>query len=180
MRHLKVPKFLSNSASALRWAKKNIGDINGYIDGMNEAQPGLGDEFYGRQAEAYSDFAKEAYDDGHVVIYRAIQVPEINQISWTNLGKSWSRTIEGVGVYGIIPYEQVPLREVLLQGTVKPKDIDWEFGFTSFMYYGEDQWEVSMLPNVPVLVTHVDYDELPQPVLGNTGPAKESWRPVEA
>lgn len=183
MGNRRIPQFLRNKKAAFGWAIKNVGDIKDYVEEMNEEQPRLGDEFYGRRAEAYSDFSKEAYGDGQVVIYRAIQVPAINgvpQISWSNLGKSWSRTTSGVGVYGIIPYGQVPLREVLLQGIVKPKDIDWEFGFASFMYYGEDQWEVSMLPNAPVLVTHVDYDELPEPALGDTGPAQEIWRPVEA
>lgn len=183
----KIPKFLMNKQAAFRWAKKNVGNIKDYVREMNAEQPGLGlgDEFYGRRAEAYSDFAQEVYEDGEVVIYRAILVPKINgvpQISLSNLGKSWSRTLDGVGVYGNIPYEEMEtkLLEVVVQGIVKPKDVDWEFGFASFMYYGEDQWEVSLLPNVPVLVTHLEQDELPQAVRGNSGPAQETWRPVEA
>lgn len=182
MRHRKVPGFLRDANAAFRWAKRNVGDIKDDVDEMNKEEPSLGDEFYGHRAAAYSDFTNEAYRNGQVVIYRAIQVPVLNgipQISWSNLGKSWSRTTGGVGVYGIIPYGEVPLREVLLQGTVKPQDIDWEYGFASFMYYGEDQWEVSMLSHSPVVVTHVDYDQLPDHILGDVGPAQEIWRPLE-
>lgn len=177
----KVPRFLQSGDAALRWAKKNVGDVKGYIQQMNKEHPGLGDEFYGRRAEAYSDFAREAYKVKAIDVYRAIQVPVRNdalQIAWSNLGKYWSQTDAGAGVYGNIPHSERPLREVLLRGAVEPRYIDWEHGFISFMYYGEDQWEVSLLPMAPVLVTHVDYEELADPILGNAGPAKGDWQPL--
>lgn len=183
MRYRKVPRFLRDKDSAFRWALKNVGDIKGNVQEMNEEHPGLGSEFYGRRAEAYSDFANEAYNQGNVVAHRAIEVPfvdDVPQIQFHNLGKSWSREPAGAGVYGQIPYRNVPLKNVILTGAVKPVDIDWEYGFASFMYYGEDQWEVSMLRDAPVLVTHLDEVLLPQAILGNSGKAEEDWRPVGA
>lgn len=66
--------------------------------------------------------------------------------------------------------------DVILTGVVRPTDVDWEYGFTSFMIYGEDQWEVSLLSHSPVLVTHLDGRKLHPPVEGTTGTARESWR----
>lgn len=63
----------------------------------------------------------------------------------------------------------------VIEGRVNPKYIDWEYGFTSFMYYGEDQWEVSLLANTPVEIVAMNDEYLARPIEGNTGRAGESW-----
>ena len=63
-------------------------------------------------------------------------------------------------------------------GEIAPRHVDWEYGFTSFMYYGEDQWEISLENNSPVAIVALlgayerDFDP---PILGNTGSSGEDW-----
>jgi len=84
----------------------------------------------------------------------------------------------------MVPY-QGALEVWLVEGRVRPADIDWEYGFTSFIYYGEDQAEVSMHDHSPVLVTKIvrrgglfDPEELDPPLKGMTGTTEHDvWRP---
>jgi hypothetical protein len=63
----------------------------------------------------------------------------------------------------------------VIQGLISPQDIDWEYGFVSFMSYGEEQWEFSVKKHVPITITHIDDKKLPEPILGNSGDAQEAW-----
>lgn len=180
MRHRNVPAFLRNADAALRWAKKHIDGIKEAIQELNSEIPGSGDDRYGGRAKAYSDFARESYAAGQVELYRAVRVPVIDgdpKIVWSKLGKSWSRYQSGTGVYGDNPHKGVPTEIVILSGIVKPEDVNWEFGFDMFMYYGEDVWDVSMLDDSQVLVTHIDEEPLPEAILGNTGGGDVYWSP---
>ena len=166
-RHRKVPVFLRDGESAFRWARKHV-DIEEDTYGL-----------YEDRASTYSDFAHDAFRHGYVVVYRMVRVPRIGdtwQIDMSCLGKAWSKERRGAGVYGMVPEDLESTGDILLTATVSAGDIDWEYGFTSFLYYGEDQWEVSMLPDSPVLLTHVAEEELGEPVVGSTGPAGEVWK----
>jgi len=184
MKHRKVPSFLRDGATAFRWALRHVGDLESYVEEMNEQHRGLGDEFYGERAEIYSDFARDVYRDGAVTIYRAVRVPLDSEgnpvVHFDDLGKAWSKDPRGAGVFGVVPHSSVETRDVVMTGLVKASDVDWEYGFTSFMYYGEDQWEVSLLPNVPVLVTHLDGVPITPPIEGNSGLVREIWSDPEA
>lgn len=175
----KVPAFLRDEEAAFLWAMEHAADVEFYVERMNKRHPGLGDDFYRARAYAYSDFADDAYRRGTIEVFRAIEVPLDGDgnplINFGALGKSWSREEGGAGIYSGNPYGDIPLELVTLTGTVKPSDVDWEYGYTSFLYYGEDQWEVSMLPNSPVLVTNLDEEVLPIPIEGNTGQTGEIW-----
>lgn len=177
-----LPPFLKDGRTAFRWALKNVDDLKDYVNEMNERERGLGEEFYGGRALEYASFARGVYNDGSIQIYRAIRVPVGRggnpKISFSQLGKAWSKERRGAGVYGNVHSTGGPTVDVVLTGVVEAQGIDWEYGFSSFLNYGEDQWEVSLLPNVPVLVTHIDDKELDQPILGNSGKAEETWTPI--
>jgi hypothetical protein len=55
------------------------------------------------------------------------------------------------------------------------RQLDWEYGFNSFMYYGEDQWEISLKQNKDITITHIDDQALKEPVVANTGKSGEEW-----
>jgi len=161
-RYRDVPPFLRDGSAAFRWAKRHL-DLDEYAMDTED------------RAALYSDFAHDAYNAGRVQIYRAILIRQNGRphIRFDCLGKAWSRVYEGAGVYNPTPAVGNG-QTVVLTGIVNPYDIDWEYGFASFVYYGEDQWEVSLLPKTPVLVTHIDDDRI-EPVKGSSGTAGESW-----
>lgn len=161
----KLPTFLSSGSSAVRWAKRHVADLDWDNDG----------EVLEEWAFEYADFARQAWRDGRIEVYRAVAVPSHEKIRFDKLGKSWSYDRRGVGVYNKIVGEGE--REVVLTAVVRPEDVDWEFGFTSFMYYGPDQSEVSMNRHAPVEVIAVDGKALAEPVRGSTGDSHESWTP---
>jgi len=177
-RYRDVPPFLRDADAAFRWARRNVPSVEEDLFDWPRGSPtyeyAISD--YENKASLYSDFADEAYAAGRVQIYRAIRVRQNGHpyIRFDCLGKAWSRTRKGAGVYGIAPKKN-GMQDVVLTGIVNPYDVDWAYGFTSFMYYGEDQWEVSLLPKTPVLVTAID-DVAIAPVQGSSGTAGETWR----
>lgn len=169
--HRKVPKFLRDARSAFRWARRNV-DLN-YPDSEDRDQVRWADSDYRDLANDYAWFAREVYRKGEVTIYRKVRLLPGEEVNLHHLGKAWSRVPEGAGVYGMAPREG---RDVLITGIVRAKDIDWSYGFTSFMAYGRDQWEVSLLPHVPVTVVAIGGQVLSSPAQGSSGVAEETWR----
>ena len=167
-RYRDVPPFLRTPEHAFAWAERNV-DLGDDFEEMRSHYEAL--------AELYSDFANDAYDAGRVQIYRAVRVRQNAglHVRFDCLGKAWSRERAGAGVYGSAPPFWRTMQDVVLTGIVNPFDIDWAYGFTSFLIYGEDQWEVSLLPQTPVLVTHID-DAPIEPVQGSSGTAGETWQ----
>lgn len=169
VRHRTVPKFLRDSGAAVRWARRHL-----------DVEPQEQDDKWGwleELAGEYSWFADQSYASGEIVVFRAVRVRADDDIRLDCLGKAWSKERRGAGVYGISRIPETEGRDVLIEAVVRPSDVDWEYGFTSFVYYGTDQWEVSMLPYSPVVVTAVNGRALVPPVVGDTGDAKETWAP---
>ena len=166
-RYDRVPPFLTDGGAALEWARENIADFDADDSTAEDA------------AYTYADFAGAAFRVGALTVYRAISVPVQKNgalgIRFGCLGTSWSKNRSGADVYNPVPHSG-ELKKVVLTGEVAPEDVDWEYALTSFMLYGEDQWEVSLLPNVSVTVTHIDEAPLEPAVEGNTGPTIEQWR----
>ncbi len=159
------PAFLKTEEAAFRWAIRNV-DTNTSRDELRNL------------AMTYSDFAFDAYHTGVITIYRAVRVPVINGVAEVNmfcLGKAWSAEQRGAGVYGSVPHQEGNLADVIIEGRVLPEHVDWEYGYTSFVYYGESQWEVSLLEDSPVEVLRINGIELSPPLEGSTGPAGEQW-----
>jgi len=86
-------------------------------------------------------------------------------IRWDNIGTHWSFEKHGAGVYGELPSGLgKSTQDILLTGTTEPKYVDWEYCFTSFIYYGEDQWECALDDGSPVRITHIN-DKPIEPIL---------------
>ena len=149
---------LSNESSAREWAEKNINDLEWDGD-------------YGQQTEervsAYVYKYKEVMGRPTIEIYRAVCLKAITDLDLKKVGTHWSFDEKGVGCYGNGGDRDVPGGKMfVLTATANTKDIDWEYGFTSFMYYGEDQWECALNPGSKVSITAVDDKELPKPTSG--------------
>jgi hypothetical protein len=145
--------FLSNPKSAWEWAKENVADIAVEED-KGEDDPYV--QMYRERAAAYVERFRDCMSRSGVEVYRAVKVAEPKAINWQNVGTHWSFERDGVGVYGQVPAEHQEGREIILTAMVNPQNIDWEYGFTSFMYYGEDQWECAVDKGSTVLVTAID------------------------
>lgn len=171
VRHRTVPRFLRDSGAAFRWAKRNL-DVEPVEHGY-----GGGWAWLEELAGEYSWFAEQTYHHGEIPIYRMVRVRSLDDIRLDCLGKAWSKEKRGAGVYGMTKVPEDEGRDVLIEGLARPSDVDWEYGFASFVYYGTDQWEVSMLPDSPVVVVAVNGQSLDPPVVGSTGDAKETWAP---
>jgi hypothetical protein len=164
MRSRQPPEFLRSCEAAIRWAKKN--------------GPEADDEWYEQEIEEracdYSDFAESAFNHDKIVLYRAIALPSIDFIEWDRLGKAWSRYRSGASPQGTIPYKRHETSIFVLEGLVDPADVDWEWGFYSFLVYGEDQWEVAIKNRSQVEIVSVNGDKVH--VIGNTGIQKyDEW-----
>ena len=156
----------------MKWAESHV-DLS--IDEDDEFVARAQREDYENRAYAYSAFAVDAARRPSIVLYRMICVPSAQDIQLHNLGKAWSKTPRGAGCYGMSHHPRDKARDILVEAEVRTKDIDWAYGFTSFMYYGEDQWEVSVNPNAPVLVRAINGKRYDPPLKGNTGRARETW-----
>jgi len=150
--------FLETREKAWAWAKENV-DIE--VD--EESAKNEGDfakahlELYLGRAEEYSDRYNTVRKLNAITIYRAIRVKTIKDINWKNIGTHWSFTKEGAGVYGDIPHGLGKnAQDIILTGKTETQYIDWEYCFTSFMYYGEDQWECALDEDSPITVTHIN------------------------
>jgi hypothetical protein len=167
-----LPAFLRNGDTALDWAKNNL-DLS--IDDGDEDVAAIQTQDYENKAYAYSYFASYAAKSKVLPVYRMICVPRVEDIQLHNLGKAWSKEKRGAGCYG--HGGPKGSRDILVEGIVQTKDIDWAYGFASFMTYGQEQWEVSMDEDSPVLVTAIDGKKYDPPLKGSTGHAQEEWKP---
>jgi len=187
-RHRTVPAFLRTTEAAAKWAEKHVDtSLFDEPDPVRENPYEFSPELWDR-AEAYTAFAHDAYRKGSVTVWRAVKIPPGTTPNLRCLGKAWSYAPHGAGVYGSVPH-QGELEVVVVEGRVRPMDIDWAYGFTSFVYYGEDQSEVSMLDHSPVLVTRIERrgehgrgvlgaEEFDPPIKGMTGTTEyDMWRP---
>jgi len=167
-----VPAYLRDGDTALRWAKENL-DLS--IDEDNHDVAAIEEQDYENKAYAYAYFAMTAFEKPWLKVYRMVCVPSVKDIQIHNLGKAWSKEERGAGCYGTSGPDGS--RSILVEGRVRPRDVDWAYGFSSFMMYGEEQWEVSMDENAPVLVTAIDGKSYDPPLKGSTGRAREVWQP---
>lgn len=140
---------------------------------------------YGDRIGTYMDACETAIKNWNahgqpVTIYRAIVTKKKGGAPYINiksLGKAWS--IERDGARPQNPEKPPkwagPKIVAVIQGKVSPADVDWEYGFESFLHYGESQWEFSVKAHVPIEITHIDDKKISPPVMGNSGDAQEEW-----
>lgn len=161
-----TPPFLFSGEKAFAWAKKNVNDLPD-------------DDTLWTRVFQYSYFAHEVYRQGKVKIHRVVEVDLMPDggfdVSMRCLGKAWSKERGGADVYNPSKARTEKRTMIMIVGEVSPTAIDWSYGFGSFLWYGTEQWEVSLLPNQKVLVTEIDGEAVDPPFAGNSGPAQEEW-----
>ena len=175
-----LASFLSTPQQAWEWAKENV-DIEVTEDdlmdtSLSELERNALEnqiEMHKERASLYSSKYNDIKNAGDIIIYRVIKVLSFNDIDWDNIGTHWSFEKEGAGAYGDIrPNIRKKGTDILLTGMVNIKDIDWEYCFTSFMYYGEYQWECALDDGAKVIITHVNNEKLNSPIQA------EAWNSI--
>lgn len=166
---LSQSNFLETPETAWEWAKEHVDiqvtekslaeDLESglYEDGSdkhNYDQTLLED--YIEKCSLYSDKYHNVMKQSSITIYRAIRAPSVEDIDFNNIGTHWSFRSEGAGSYGEVQQEWRNHKDIVLTATAQPKDVDWEYCFTSFMYYGEDQWECALDEGSKVNIIEID------------------------
>ncbi len=153
-----VGHFLDSVESAITWALENVGDAcEDYPKGSSSRAEAVRQHQEEEVAEYVAEYAK-VMRAGLAPIWRAIEIPRGENprlwIDWDELGTHWSFRRSGAGVYsgGKI---QGPTETVVIEAKVMANDIDWEYGFTSFWYYGTEQFECALKEGSTVEVTKV-------------------------
>ena len=176
-----IPAWMRDDDRALNHIKKRF-NTDSYVketpwDPENSGKDIDERALWNDVSEYISEAQSIAYQNEPIELYRALELEEKNGkvlLSVACLGKAWSRYRHGAGVYGHTPKRTKSVK-VVIAALFKPKDIDWEYGLQSFLYYGQDQWEISVKQNKPVLLVEVADRRLEPPVKANTGPAGEVW-----
>jgi hypothetical protein len=153
---IKADLDLSSPGTAYNWAVENIPDLN------DEDQPEY-QELHRERAGEYSSKYNEVNRKPSLTIYRAVCLNDISELDLKKIGTHWSFDPGGVGCYGS-GRGKTGNKTFVLTGIVNPKDIDWEYGFTSFMWYGEDQWECALNQSAPVQIVKIDQKQLEKPL----------------
>jgi hypothetical protein len=164
--------FLSSYDSAEKYAYDNIDDVAEVFDKYKETPDNIHISYskdnYVDLIQLYVDKYNELKYQESVTIYRLIKLNSIKDLDIDNIGKHWSFEKNGVGAYG----EQHPNRGMMktgksyiLEGEVKPKHIDWIYGFHSFLWYGEEQWECALTQGTKVKIISINDKELEQSII---------------
>ena len=109
------------------------------------------------------------YPGDEVELYRMVMLDSFEDLDVENVGIYWSFERSGAGYYGGSNRRYKKVREgkpFTLTGTVQVRDIDWEHGFVSYLYYGDEQWECALRDESPVKITHVNQEALSAPING--------------
>lgn len=135
--------FLSNYDTALKYAYDNIDDVAEAIDNYNEDPDNEQLEYvrvnYIELIDLYVDKYNELKEQSEVIIYRMVILLNIKNLDLTDIGSHWSFEESGVGAYGLSDSKlRKNGKEFILTAKVNPKDIDWVYGFSSFIWYGEE------------------------------------------
>ena len=164
--------FLNDFESAKQWANVHIDEVGTAIED-HDADPN--DDILQHHYDNYMDLIylyvnkyNELKNKDSVEIYRLVKLNEEKDLDNKNIGMHWSFKPEGVGDYGGMHPKRLALnkgKSFVLTGTVDPKFIDWAYGFSSFMWYGEDQWECALLKGAKVTITKINDKELDKPIL---------------
>ena len=168
--------FLSNYKAAEKYAYDNIDGVaeafDDYEKNPNDIHASYSRDKYIELIELYVDKYNELKEQDSVTIYRLVKLNSIEDLEVNEIGKHWSFEKGGVGAFG----EQHPNRGMMkngkpfiLEGDVNPKYIDWIYGFHSFIWYGEDQWECALMEGAKVKIKSINGNKLKRPVTGIVG-----------
>ena len=121
---------------------------------------------------SYINKYNELKNKDSIEIYRLVKLNEEKDLDKKNIGMHWSFSPDGVGDYGGDHPKRVAHgtgNSFVLTGNVDPQFIDWVYGFSSFMWYGEDQWECALLKGAKVTITKINDKVLNKPIVAKVG-----------
>lgn len=167
----KQDSFLSNYETAKKYAYDNIDGVSECFDDYNEDSDNPQCQYcYNNYIDLiylYVDKYNSLKTKSEVKIYRMVKLNNIKNLDLKNIGKHWSFDINGVGAYGEQHPNRVEMKNgkpFILNGITNPKSIDWVYGFHSFIWYGEDQWECALLKGSKVVITQINDSILKTPI----------------
>jgi hypothetical protein len=162
---------LENSEEAEKYALENIDSVQEAFEKKEEGDSSSYN-YYLEEIEEYVDIYHGAKRKNEIEIYRALVLNSADDLDLNNIGKHWSFKKEGAGVYG----GGHPMagmfkdgRSFLLTGIVNFKDIDWLYGFHSYVWYGESQSECALKEGAIIKVIAIDDQQLDNPIIGAVG-----------
>jgi hypothetical protein len=156
--------YLENFKKAKRWAQENINDLPSSFYDNNEDKYSQEDiitkELIEKRIREYVTMYGEISPEDTITLYRAICVSTIKHIDFDAIGVYWSFKKEGADCYGANSEEKP---RFILKGDLKGKDIDWEHGFYSFVWYGEEQWECALKKGSIITIKEINGEKLKNP-----------------
>ena len=158
---------LTDAAAALAWARRHVPDA--FPERADTPYHSALDQMAAGRAAEYAELHRLATRGGPVRLWRAVRLESIGDLDASRVGNHWSFTPGGAG------QQQGPEgfgRIHVLSAETDPANIDWEYGFASYMHYGADQSEAALLPGSEV-VTHVDGEPADPPIRATTGPGRD-------
>ncbi len=163
--------FLSSYETARKYAYDNIDDVAEAFDAYDEDPDNIhishSRDNYIDLIDLYVDKYNELKTQKSVTIYRLVKLNSLNDLDVTNIGMHWSFERDGVGDYGgVHPNSGMTKtgKPFVLEGDVDTKYINWIYGFSSFIWYGEDQWECALNKGAKVIIDKINDTELKQPI----------------
>jgi hypothetical protein len=169
-------KFLSSYESAEEYAYDNIGDVAEAFDEYKEKPDDIRAEYsynqYVERIELYVDKYNELKNENTITIYRLVKLDSISDLDLNDIGMHWSFEKDGVGDYGGHHPKQSYYKDpksYVLTGYANPDDIDWIYGFNSFIWYGEEQWECALNTGAEVKIVEINDEELNPPLTAHVG-----------
>ena len=168
--------FLSSYDTAFKFAYENIDDVAEAFDKYDENPDNVQAEYsrdkYIELIDLYVDKYNELKNKNFVTIYRLIMLDNLKDLNLQEIGSHWSFEENGVGDYGGSHPQQGTFKNpkpFILEGIVNPNDINWTYGFHSFIWYGEDQWECALLKDAKVTIIKINGQKLSKPLIGIVG-----------
>lgn len=142
--------WLEDTKSALKWALKNLPDARqDYPKGNSDLARSLR---YDKE-ESIEEYVSNYYTvmaKGKADVFRMLAVSsDWSEVDWVY----WSFSREGAGVYS--GAQKGSDTYVLLKATANFDQIDWEHGFTSFWYYGMEQFECALISGSEIVVDKI-------------------------
>jgi hypothetical protein len=114
----------------------------------------------------YMNIYEKISNEDEIEVYRLVKLNTIEDLDLSCVGVYWSFKKEGVGDYGGKGRKFTGDKSFVLNATINTSDINWEYGFYSFLTFGLTEFECCMNDASECLITHINDKELENPIEG--------------
>jgi hypothetical protein len=162
---------LSKGSSVFEWVKENVPDVG--IDVDDESEEGYSIRLTEEEEDRINEYCNKYADvinEPKIEIYRGVKLNNIKNLDLKDIGMYWTFEKECADYYGSGKREPPKNAKLyVLTGIINPKNIEWEHGLTSFIWYGPDQWECALEIGTPVTIIAIDDEKLEKPLKAKVG-----------